>query len=827
MRPNALALLFSLLLWHEALPGQARHGADAGAPGRGAVVDWPVYGGDAADDHYSALKQINRANAKDLRVAWTYDTGEVGQMETSPIVVGRVLYGATTSQKIFALDAATGRELWRFDSGLKAGQPIRGVAFWNDGGRGRVLAGIANFLYELDAGTGRPVPGFGEGGRIDLRKDLDADPEQLTFALTTPGVIFEDKIILGGRLPETHPAAHGDIRAYSLRTGKLDWSFHTIPHPGEPGSETWPAGAWRGAGSANNWAGMALDKGRGIVYVPTGSAVDDFYGGDRLGKDLYANCLLALDARSGKLLWYFQSVHHDLWDRDFPSAPVLLTVKREGREVDAVAQTTKTGYVFVFDRVTGKPLFPVEERAYPKSDVAGEESWPTQPLPLKPAPYSSQVVTEGTLTNRTPEAHAWALREFRTMRSEGQFVPPNAHGQTVVMPGYDGGAEWGGAATDRRSGVLYLNAINIAYTGGLEEAKPSLGIGAATYLSQCAVCHGTERKGSPPTFPSLVDVTKRLPEAQIVATIHEGKGRMPSYPNLRDERLRALLEYLRTGVDAASPGGLRVMSVSEHTGARGTASEDKAGARSYAAHCAICHGEDASGIQPGFPALVGVGQRMKPKEVATVIREGRGRMPGFPKLPGAEVDGLLRYLAADDLGETPKKELEASGGREEARFRFTGYRKFLDPDGYPATATPWGTLNAIDLNTGEYLWKIPFGAYPELAAKGMGDTGTESYGGPVVTAGGVLFIGATIFDRKMHAYDSSTGRLLWETELPAGGLATPATYMVDGRQFVVIAAGGGKDPKRPYGSKYVAFALPRAEGGSAERSAEAGAGSRR
>lgn len=790
---------------------QARVAASENPPRMSRKVDWPVYGGDLAGDHYSPLKQINRHNVRELGVAWTFDTGEAGQMETSPIVVGRILYAATTTQKIFALNAATGGQLWRFDSGIHGTQPIRGLSYWQDGDRGRVLAGVMNFLYELDAETGKPVQSFGDGGRIDLRNDLDAPPEQLTVALTTPGVIFNDTIILGDRLPETHPAARGDIRAYNLRSGKLQWSFHTIPHPGEPGYETWAPDAWKTAGAANNWAGMALDQKRGIVYIPTGSAVDDFYGADRLGTNLYADCLLAIDARHGKLLWYFQGVHHDLWDRDFPAPPVLLTTKRKGRSVDAVAQTTKTGYVYVFDRVTGKPLFPVEEHAYPRSDVPGEKSWPTQPLPLKPAPYSAQAVTEQTLTNRTPEAHAWALKQFRSFQSAGQFVPPNARTQTIVMPGYDGGGEWGGAAVDTRSAVLYLNAINIANTGGLAETKPSRGVGAATYLNQCAVCHGTERRGSPPDFPSLVDVTKRLSSQQIVATIHDGRGRMPSFPNVREARLNALLEYLRTGVDIPGPSDREAAPV-EHIGARGRPDEDKVGAASFAVHCAICHGEDTNGVQPGFPSLLGVGQRLETKQIDDVIHHGKGRMPAFRDLPDPQLHALLRFLAVDELTpkrSSPGKELEADVAPAlEPRFRFTGYRKFMDPDGYPATAPPWGTLNAIDLNTGEYLWRVPFGTYPELLSKGLSNTGTESYGGPIATAGGLVFIGATIFDRKMHAYDSRTGQLLWEYELPAGGLATPATYIVDNRQFVVIAVGGGKDPKRPFGSLYIAFAVP-------------------
>ena len=800
---NPLLLLTALtILWAAAKKADVHA---AGQPVQQSPEnDWPVYGGQSAEGHYSSLAQINRSNVKTLRVAWTFDTGEAGQMETSPIVVEGVVYAATTTQKIFALDGATGRQLWKFDSGISGTQPTRGVSYWRDGSKGRVLAGVMSYLYELDAQTGKPVASFGDNGRVDLRKGLGMPPEKVAIALTTPGTIFGDLIIVGGRLPETHPAPRADIRAYDLHTGQLRWSFHTIPHPGEPGYETWPPDAWKTAGAANNWAGMALDEGRGIVYVPTGSAVDDFYGADRLGQNLYANCLLALNARTGRLLWYFQGVHHDLWDRDFPAPPVLLTVMHEGRKIDAVAQTTKQGYLYLFDRVSGKPLFPIEEHAYPQSDVQGERSWPTQPLPLSPAPYSAQRVSEDTLTSRTPEAHAWAVKEFRKFRSEGQFVPPNTYKQTIVMPGYDGGAEWGGAAADTRTSVIYLNAINIAYTGGLQEAKPSRGVGSSTYFSQCAVCHGSQRKGSPPEIPSLVAVTDRHSDEEISAIIHGGKGRMPNFPNLTDGPLRALIAYLHTGSDSAANGATAPL----HTGPSRTPAESRVGAASFAAHCAGCHGADANG-QPGFPSLRGVGQRLEAKQIREIIQHGRGRMPGFPDLNSGEEDALLRYIASDNLAVAPAAQAGASPDPvQEARFHFTGYRKFLDPDGYPATAPPWGTLNAIDLNTGEYLWKIPFGEYPELAARGEPQTGTESYGGPIVTAGGVLFIGATIFDRKMHAYDSGSGELLWQYELPAGGLATPATYMVNGKQFVVIAAGGGKNPKRPFGRFYVAFSLP-------------------
>jgi quinoprotein glucose dehydrogenase len=507
---------------------------------------------------------------------------------------------------------------------------------------------------------------------------------------------------VGGRNPETLPAPPGNVRAYDVRTGKLRWSFHTIPQPGEFGYESWPKDAWKTSGAANNWAGMAVDAARGIVYVPTGSAAFDFYGGDRVGDDLFANCLLALNAETGERLWHFQGVRHDIWDRDFPSPPTLVTVKRDRKKVDAVAQTSKQGFVFLFDRSNGKPLFPMEAHSYPASTVPGESAAQQQVLPTKPAPFARQLLTSDLLTNRTPQAHEWAVEQFQKFRSEGQFVPFSVGKDTVIFPGFDGGAEWGGSAVDVKTGILYVNANDVAWTGALAE-NAGENIPQSLYLNQCGVCHGEKLEGSPPTMPSLVGVGGRLTPAEIASTVKNGKGRMPGFPSLNDEQISSLIDFL-TGSNS--------------------------------------------------------------KELASA-------------------------------GTAPV----------EMKYRFTGYHKFLDPDEYPAVAPPWGTLNAIDLNTGEYVWKIPLGEYPELAASGQKSTGTENYGGPVVTAGGLVFIGATNFDKKFRAFDKATGQLLWEATLPFAGNATPATYEVNGRQFVVIASGGGKDPKSGSGGVYVAFAL--------------------
>jgi quinoprotein glucose dehydrogenase len=665
--------------------------------------DWPAYGGGPLNDHYSPLEQINRSNVAQLQVAWSFDTGEQGGLQTSPIIVNGILYGITPTQRVFALDAATGTLIWKFDSGIKGTQPDRGLAFWTDGKSSRILVGVLNFVYALDATTGNPIPTFGRAGRIDLRENLGREPaEAQSVFLTSPVLIYKDLFIAGGRNPETLPAPPGDIRAFDVRTGELRWSFHTIPHPGEFSYKTWPSDAWKTSGAANNWAGMSLDPQRGIVYVPTGSAAFDFYGGDRIGDDLFANCLIALDAQTGKRIWHFQGVHHDIWDRDFPAPPVLLTVHRNGKKIDAVAQTTKQGFVYLFDRTNGNALFPIENQKYPASTIPGEVASGMQPLPSRPAPFARQFLTEKLLTNRTPEIHQWAAEKFAKFRSEGQFVPFSIDKDTVVFPGFDGGAEWGGPAVDPQTSIIYINSNEMAWTGALAENTGG-NSPQAIYLSQCGVCHGEKMAGSPPAFPSLVGIGDRLTPQQIAATIKNGKGRMPGFPNLSDDQLFALLEFLNSGVS---------------------------------------------------------------KEV-----ESAG-----PPLPGM-------------------------------KYRFTGYKRFLDPEGYPAITPPWGTLNAINLNTGEYVWKIPLGVYPELATKGLTNTGTENYGGPIVTAGGLLFIGATNYDKKLRAFDKSTGELLWETTLPFSGNATPATYEIKGRQFVVIAAGGGKDPKSASGGVYVAFAL--------------------
>ncbi len=678
-------------------------GCRIGAPARAEARTWSVYGGSSESIRYSSLDQIDKGNVGRLEVAWTWDSGQEGGLQTNPIVVEGVLYVTTPRHKVVALDAASGALRWKFDSTLEGRGPNRGVTYWASGEDRRIFTAQVQYLYALDARTGKPVPGFGREGRIDLREDLDRPPEEQSVHLTTPGIVYKDLLIVGGRVGESLPSSPGHVRAYDARTGKLRWTFHTIPHPGEPGYDTWPTDAWTVSGGANNWAGMAVDDRRGIVYVPTGSAAADFYGANRRGDNLYANSLVALEAETGKRVWHFQAVRHDLWDRDFPAPPSLVTVTHGGRRIDAVAQTSKQGYVFLFDRASGAPLFPLETRKVPPSDVLGEVAAETQVLPTKPAPFARQAVTEGGLTSRTPEARAKVLQAFRTFRNDGQFVPFSVGKETVVYPGFDGGAEWGGSAFDPETAILYVNANEMAWTGSLAPNPAGSG-GRPLYQKNCAACHRDDLRGSPPQMPSLVGVANRRSEGELAKMIRDGVGRMPGFPTLSPEEVAALVEYMKTGQD------------------RGT--------------------------DHGSPS------------------------PFFLK------------------------------------YHFTGYRKFLDPDGYPAIAPPWGTLTAIDLDTGEHAWQVPLGEHPKLAAQGLKNTGSENYGGPIVTAGGLVFIGATSFDKKFRAFDKATGALLWETTLPFSGTGTPATYEVAGRQFVVTPAGGGKDGGRS-GGVYVAFALPK------------------
>lgn len=582
------------------------------------LAEWPYYGGDQGATRYSAAKQIHRGNVSKLTVAWTYRTGDAldrprTTIEATPIVRNGRLFLTTARLAAVALDPATGRELWRFDpfAGDASRRPRgvnRGVAYWADPAnpadeRVFFTPSTTALLYALDAKTGRPVENFGSGGQVNLREGVGREITGLTYGVTTPGVVYQDLLILGSIMGEgPQPAAPGHIRAYDVRTGKLRWRFETVP-VGER------------FGGANNWGGMSLDEGRGVVYVSTGSPTFDFYGGDRPGANLYGNSMIALKAATGERVWHFQTTRHDTWDYDLPCQPILARIRPNGRWTDAVVQLTKTGLVWVFDRATGEPVFGVEERNVPASDVPGEKLSPSQPFPLKPPPFARQTVSEEDLTDITPQARAAVREEYRKLRAGRIYEPVSMQG-TVVLPGFHGGALWGGGAFDPRTGMLYVPGNNVPWVMTLVKAKD------------------------------------------------------------------------------------------------------------------------------------------KPYE-----------------------------------------------------YEHTGYNRWVDPDGYPATKPPWGTLTAYDLNKGTIAWQIAAGEIPALKAKGITGTGSEIIGGAIATAGDLLFMGGTL-DEKFRAYDSRSGKVLWETALPAGGYATPATYMHNGKQYVVIAAGGGGKQNTKAGDAFVAFALP-------------------
>ena len=658
---------------------------------------WPMHGG-VDNIRYSPLTQVNKANVAQLKVAWTYDSHDAfpnSEMQSHPVVVDGTIYVTTPSMKVAAVDAATGQERWTFNL-APAGAPRarfrhRGVTVHQD----RVFATYRNFLYAIDRQSGRPIASFGTEGRIDLREGLGLAVERVSLSASTPGAIFDDMIIFGSSVPETLPGTPGHIRAFDVRTGKIRWMFHTIPQPGQFGADTWPTGPTL-SGGANAWAGVTVDHGNRMVFAATGSASFDWYGVNRHGDNLFADSVLALDARTGKRVWHYQIIKHDLWDWDLPTAPNLVTVTRDGRPVQAVAQLTKHGYVFVLDRKTGTPLFPVEERRAPESKIDGERAAARQRHPLAPPPFTRQQFTESMVTTRTPQAHAAVLAQFRELNSGPLFTPPSPG--LIVFPGVDGGAEWGGGAFDPETGLLYVNANEMPWIMRLIPNSDT-----ALYGSKCASCHRSDRTGGPQA-PSLVDIGKRMSRDDIAGVIRQGTGRMPGFPDMGAKNIGDVVEFLVTGKDQAND-----------------------------------------------PAI------------------------------GADPNRL--------------------------KYRNDGEVLWRDPDGYPPITPPWGTLNAIDLNAGTMRWRKPFGEYPELVAQGIKDTGSDNYGGPVVTAGGLLFIAATNFDKKIRAFDKLTGELLWEFTLPFAGSATPSTYVLNGKQYLVIACGGGKNGA-PSGSTIVAFTLP-------------------
>lgn len=676
--------------------------------------DWSHYGGPEDGSRYSSLTQITKENVSQLEVAWTYNTGDAterSQIQCQPIVMNGLLYGSTPTLNVFAVNAATGAEIWRFDPFQVLGGENswagtnRGVSYWQDGDDKRILFGAGNWLMALDADTGEPISSFGDEGKVDLRKGLDTDREDFLIVANAPGVVYEDLLIIGMRLSEGLDAAPGHIRAYNIRTGKREWIFHTIPQEGEFGYETWDPKNIKQIGGANNWAGMTVDQERGIVFVPTGSATYDFWGGYRKGDNLFANSLIALNAKTGERIWHFQAVHHDVWDRDFPANPNLIRIQKDGKWIDAVAQISKQGLTYVFDRETGEPVWPIVETPMTQSSMPGEFSSPTQPIPTLPEPFMNMVFEESSILKLKPEWEADIRNQLEGAIYGDTWAPPHPEKPIVLFPGMDGGGEWGGASFDPTTQTMYVNANQIPWIIGMTPNADYENIGRSVYTNYCGNCHGLDRKGNPPAIPSLEGIKEKYSYDSLDRLLQKGRGAMPAFSHISNENKKVLLDYL---------------------------------------------------------------------------------------LEKAPNDG-------------DKQEMEGGATQLFPRYYMDGYKKLVTKDGLYGSNPPWGLLTAIDMNSGKKKWQVPLGEIDSLSAQGFAPTGTENYGGPVVTAGGVLYIAATK-DEKIRAFDKETGKILWEAQLPASGHATPAVYEMNGKQFIVIACGGGKGTKS--GDAYVAFALP-------------------
>jgi quinoprotein glucose dehydrogenase len=699
---------------------------------------WSDYAGSADASQYSELKQVDRSNVGKLELAWFYPTPGPGSA-FNPLVVDGVIYALGSQRAIVALDAATGKQLW---SHPVEGSPAeRGINYWESRDRAdrRLIFTAGSFLQEINARTGVTINTFGKDGRIDLREGLGRDPKSIrNIQSKNPGRVFENFIILGSVTGEGFGSPPGDIRAYDVRTGAMAWTFHTIPRPGEFGYESWPPEAYKYAGGANVWGEMAIDEKRGILYAPTGSPTFDLYGADRKGANLFGNSLLALDARTGKRLWHFQTVHHDLWDYDLTASPKLLTVRRNGRPVDIVAQAGKSGFLYVFDRVTGQPMWPIEERPMPKSEVPGEESWPTQPIPTAPPAFSRQKFSVDDINPHLDAEERERLKQtLLKAANQGVFTPSSHLRNHIQIPGAFGGANWGALAVEPAAGLLYIRSYDAPSIRTLTERRAPVRLpanatteqrGFAAYMQNCSACHGPERDGIP--------AWENLGDARLTATVRNGRGEMPSFEPeaVSDANLKLIAAYLKNPAAGVIP---------------------------------------SDAVQA--PAAGGRGGR------------GGDVAPGPPRPEG------LRNFSGPFGGQ------------------------WLSKSGLPAIGPPWSELVGYDLNAGTIKWRVPAGEVPSLAEKGIRNTGSyRPRGGPVVTAGGLIFMG-TGSDHALRAYDKDNGKVLWEKVLDANPDGIPAIYEMGGRQYVVFYAagdaGGGSrtpanfKPGKPEAQGYYAFAL--------------------
>jgi quinoprotein glucose dehydrogenase len=722
--------------------------------------EWRDYGGPPDNSRFSTLKQINKSNVSRLDVAWTYPYGETG---FNPIVARGVVYGKGRNSSLVALDAATGKEIW-IHEGLE-GMTRRGVNYWEskDGKDRRLIFSISDYLQEIDAATGKSIRTFGTNGVVDMREGLGRDSATIgRIQSNTPGKVFENLLLMGSATGEAYFSPPGDLRAYDIVTGKLAWQFHTVPHPDEFGYETWPKDAWRYVGGTNTWGEITIDPERAIAYFPTGSGTFDFYGADRHGENLFANCLLALDARTGKRLWHFQNVHHDLWDYDNTSAPQLTTIRQNGKTVPVVAMAGKTGFLYVFNRVTGKPIWPIEERPVPtRTEVAGERLWPTQPFPTSPPPFARQKFTADDINPYllTPEEREQFKQRIASARNEGLFTPIG-FSEVIHMPGNNGGSNFGSTSSNPTDGTVYVISYDIPAImrlltpqeaaarggrggGGGAAAGPGLGV----FQRDCQACHGADRGGTP-NGASLIGVAARLSAEEMRSAVTNGKGRMPPMPHLVPTDVDAVVAYLAA---ADAPG---------RAGGRG-------------------RGGAAAPTFPPGPVV---------ESGPAVARPGGGGRGGRATGPQAYPQGV----------DAPAE-----------RYTMNGYGLYAN-----IVRPPYTTLTSYDLNKGTIKWQVPLGDDPRLASLGITGTGTagDFKFGVIPTITGLVFVAGG--DDKIHVYDAATGKQLWERPLGAASRGIPAMYEYQGRQYLLMTAsdpgvGPNRNPRPDLPRGYVAFALPK------------------
>ncbi|HEV7607116.1 MAG TPA: PQQ-binding-like beta-propeller repeat protein [Steroidobacteraceae bacterium] len=724
------------------------------------AAQWPDYGGSPDQSKYVVTPDITKKSVSKLQVAWTYSTNDERAYQFNPVIVDNVMYVLAKNSSLVAIDVVTHKELW-IHANLR-GITNRGVNYWSsaDGKDRRLLFALDDTLQAIDARSGKSILTFGKNGLVDLREGLGRDPPTIRRVMSsTPGRIFDNLLLLGSSPGEGYFSAPGHIRAYNVVTGELAWTFHTIPQPGEFGYDTWPKDAWKYIGGVNVWGEITLDAKRGIAYFPVSSPTYDYYGADRHGANLFSDCLLALDARTGKRLWHFQMVHHDLWDYDPTAAPQLITVKKDGKTIDAVAQATKQGFVFVFDRVSGKPVWPIDERKVPASDVPGEAAWPTQPYSALP-PSARQVVTPDDLTPYLiSDAERATWRERIGKARTGLFNPP-ALVESAVVPGAVGGTNWGNTAANPKAGVVYLLnqdfpsfyklqlQMDRNVAGGRGRYGPpdpaAIQRGAAVYKQSCAMCHGEDRAGTP-AAPSLLSIGTQIGMPQLRRTILFGNGRMPPIGHIEDEQIADILAFLGGG--------------------------------------ATRRPTDAPATMPEGPVVASGGA---PREPAPARLEG---MQHYPEGVAAPAN---RYFT--DYG--------------------LGYPYLMGP--------PWSQIVAYDLNRGVIKWRRPLGQDLDVTKAGGKNSGVPRGSqrmGMLVTSTGIVF--STARDGVLYAFDADNGEVLWSYALPMAAEGLPSIYEVDGRHYIVVNATtphtwglasreSGIGSPEPLGKGgYVVFALPR------------------